>query len=265
MFNYRKNTKQTPNTIHSLIADFENIGLGKGMTVIVHSSLKALGWVCGGPVAVVKALMQVIGEEGTIVMPTHSADLSEPSYWDSPPVPEEWWEILRREMPAFDPKTTPTLAMGKIVDCFRTYEGVRRSYHPTCSFAAWGKHRDYVIDRQALSFSLGEESPLQKIYDLDGFVLLLGVGYENNTSLHLAECNANSCDSFRQGSPIIENEVRVWKEYEEFIYEVESFNEIGYEFERNHSVQAGMVGHAPCRLIPQKPLVDFAANWLMEH
>lgn len=59
-----------PKTRGSLAEDFRNLGLKKGMTVIVHSSLKSLGWVVGGPIAVVQALMDVLSEEGTLVMPT---------------------------------------------------------------------------------------------------------------------------------------------------------------------------------------------------
>lgn len=260
MLYIRKQMK--PNTIDSLVRDFQHLGVEKGMTIIVHSSLKSLGWVCGGAVAVVEALMQTVGKSGTIVMPTQSAQLSEPSYWESPAVPEEWWETIRQEMPAFDPKTTPTLGMGKIVECFRSYEGVVRSNHPMSSFAAWGKHRDFIISEQHLSFSLGKHSPLQKLYDLQASILLIGVGYDNNTSLHLAEYNADSCFTYQQGSPIMENGKRVWKEYEEYIYDVGYFPIIGKEYEKTHSVSIDKVGQAECRLIPQKELVDFATEML---
>ena len=212
----RLTDQSQPNTIHSLVQDFQNLGVRDGMTLIVHSSLKSLGWVCGGEVAVVEALMKAVGKEGTIVMPTQSAQLSEPFYWENPPVPEEWWDTIRKEMPAYDPKTTPTFGMGRVVECFRHYEGVVRSNHPMASFAAWGKQCDAIVQDQPLSFSLGEQSPLQKLYDADAFILLIGVGYENNTSLHLAEYYADSCFTYQQGSPIIENGKRVWKEYEEY-------------------------------------------------
>lgn len=262
--NHSTKTQLEPNTVESLSADFKKLGVQKGMTIIVHSSLKSLGWVCGGAVAVVESLMDVVGEEGTIVMPTHSSDLSEPSYWENPPVPAEWWETIRNKMPPFDPKTTPTFGMGKIVECFRTYEGVKRSYHPTSSFAAWGKNSEYITNEHSLEFSLCEQSPLQKLYDLQGYILLIGVGYDNNTSLHLAECHADSCFTCEQGSPIFENGVRVWKKYEEFLYDVEFFNEIGRAFENDYPVQHGRVGMSDCRLIPQKELVDYAAKWLLE-
>lgn len=106
------------------------MGLEEGMVVIVHSSLSAFGWICGGPVTVVQAFMDSVGEEGTIVMPTQTADNSDPSGWQNPPVPQEWWPIIREEMPAFDPEVTPTRGMGKVVEAFRTYPGVKRSVHP---------------------------------------------------------------------------------------------------------------------------------------
>ncbi len=67
-----------PNTIETITNDLRKLGIQKGMTVIVHSSLSSIGWVCGGAVAVVEALMNVITEEGTIVMPTQTSDLSDP-------------------------------------------------------------------------------------------------------------------------------------------------------------------------------------------
>jgi aminoglycoside 3-N-acetyltransferase len=62
-----------PRTRSNLAEDLRRIGVVAGMTLIVHSSLRALGWVSGGSVAVVQALMDVISSEGTLVMPTHTA------------------------------------------------------------------------------------------------------------------------------------------------------------------------------------------------
>jgi aminoglycoside 3-N-acetyltransferase len=80
-----------PRTRQSLAKDLLDAGLTSGMNVIVHSSLSSLGWVCGGAVAVVQALMDVITPAGTLVMPTHSGDLSDPSMWQAPAVPADWW------------------------------------------------------------------------------------------------------------------------------------------------------------------------------
>ena len=98
----------SPRTRDTLAADLRALGLHAGMVVIAHSSLRSLGWVNGGAVAVVQALLDVITPEGTLVMPAHSGEYSDPSYWQHPPVPEAWWPIIRDTMPAFDPRCTPT-------------------------------------------------------------------------------------------------------------------------------------------------------------
>ncbi len=132
-----KKTKM-PATIESLQTDLRALGVRPGMVVLVHSSLSAMGWVCGGAVAVVTALQKVLGSTGTLVMPAHSSGLSEPSKWESPPVPESWWPVIRENMPAYDPVLTPTRAMGVIAETFRKQRGVLRSSHPLDSFCACG-------------------------------------------------------------------------------------------------------------------------------
>lgn len=154
-------------TVDRLAADFRRLGVQEGMTLLLHSSFKSLGqWVAGGPVAVILSLEQVLGEEGTLVMPTQSSDLTDPSGWSRPPVPEAWWPGIREHMPAYDPDLTPIRGMGIIPDCFRKQRGVRRSSHPIDSFAAWGKHRDVIIDGHGLEYAFGERSPLARIYEL---------------------------------------------------------------------------------------------------
>src|SRR6185503_14884857 len=112
-----------PVTIPSLQADFTALGVTRGMTLLLHSSLSALGWVCGGPVAVILALEELLGADGTLVMPTHSSGLSDPGLWQHPPVPDSWWQIIRETMPAYDPDLTPTRQMGAIPETFRKQPG----------------------------------------------------------------------------------------------------------------------------------------------
>ncbi len=250
-----------PNTIETITKDLKALGIEKGMTIIVHSSLSSIGWISGGAVAVVEALMKVVTEEGTIIMPTQSSDLSDPKHWSRPPVPEDWWQIIRDNVPAFDSRITPTRGMGEIVECFRTYPNVVRSNHPLGSFAAWGKHAVEITMNHSLSMSFGEESPLRKIYDLDGYVLLIGVGYDSNTSVHLSEVRTGACELIQVGAPIIENGERVWKEFVEMNYESEKFVEIGVEFERKGTVKNGKIGNATCRLMKQRDIVDFGTEW----
>jgi aminoglycoside N3'-acetyltransferase len=99
-----------------------------------------------------------------------------------PPVPESWQELIRENVPAFDPRTMPSCGVGRISETFRAWLGALRSSHPAVSFAARGRHAIFVAGEQSLDYPLGEGSPLAWIYELDGQVLLLGVGHQSNTS-----------------------------------------------------------------------------------
>jgi aminoglycoside 3-N-acetyltransferase len=110
-----------PFTRENLVSDLGAIGLVAGDTVLVHSSLSAIGYVVGGAQAVVLALLDVLGTEGTLVAPTHSGDLSDPSRWENPPVPVDWWPVIRETMPAFDASLTPTKRMGIIAEVIRHF------------------------------------------------------------------------------------------------------------------------------------------------
>lgn len=134
-----------PVTPSRLVAELDALGLRRGAVVIVHTSLSKLGWVPGGAQGVIAALLSVLGDDGTLVMPTHTGHLTDPRSWRAPPVPESWWETIREEMPAYDPAVTPTRAMGVVAEAFRTYPGVRRSAHPHVSFAALGPAAETIV------------------------------------------------------------------------------------------------------------------------
>jgi len=252
-----------PNTKDSLMDEFRSAGVQPGMTLLVHSSLSSLGWVCGGAIAVVQALLDTLTPHGTLVMPTHSGDLSNPANWQNPPVPESWWEEIRNTMPAYHPAYTPTRGMGAIPEVFRTMPGVLRSNHPTVSFAAFGRYAEQITSGHSLSHSMGTGSPLQKIYDLDGFVFLMGVGFGNNTSFHLSEDLARGSALMKEGSPIFEQDGnRSWQWYEEINWDDGPFVEIGKDFEATGAVQLAKIGLATTLLFKQRSAVDYAVAWL---
>ena len=257
---------RSPVTIQSLEDDLRALGVTPGMNLLLHSSLSSLGWVCGGPVAVILALQNVLDESGTLVMPTHSGDLSDPAQWENPPVPDFWWETIRQTMPAFDPEMTPTRMMGAIPECFRKERESIRSTHPQVSFAAWGYLKDTIIDNHSLDFGLGNHSPLGRIYDVDGWVLLLGVNHDVNTSLHLAEYRAEfpGKKEIDHGAPIIVNGHREWKHFRDLDLETSDFKSIGQDFleDRKSMVRSEFVRSAKAQLFRQRDLVDFAVDWM---
>lgn len=258
-------THALPATVESLANEFAAIGVVHGAVLLVHASLSSLGWVCGGPIAVIEALKTAVGPSGTIVMPTHSGDLSEPSLWRNPPVPSRWWSIIRDAMPAFDPEITPTRAMGAIAECFRTQPGVLRSNHPQVSFSAYGPRSSEITSDHQLDDALGDNSPLGRLHELQSSVLLLGVGHDRNTSLHLSEIRAfgDKAPKIRTGAPVQINGQCQWIEFMEHELDESDFPQIGKAFaDATGLVQSGSVAIGKALLMPQPALVDFGVQWL---
>jgi len=255
-----------PVTIEILEKDLYKIGLREGMIVLLHSSLSSIGWTCGGAVSVILALENILGSDGTLVMPSHSGYLSDPKNWKNPPVPESWWESIRNTMPPYECDLTPTSGMGIIPEVFRKQKCVLRSSHPNLSFVARGKYAKYITANHSLEFGCGEKSPLKKIYDLGGYILLLGVKHSNNTSLHLAESRAHYSKKkkIKCSAPIKINNERKWIEFKDYEDYMDDFLEIGKDFlkDKGHLINLGLIGQAKSQFFKQKYLVDFAVEWI---
>ena len=136
-------------TAERLKEDFQKLGITSGMTLMVHSSLSKIGWICGGAVTVIQTLLDLLGPDGTLIMPSHTADNSDPKHWENPPVPSEWFDTIRQSMPAYQSSIATTFNMGKIVETFRHWPGVVRSEHPQFSVIALGPKAEWITREQS--------------------------------------------------------------------------------------------------------------------
>ena len=246
------------------LREWERIGLKKGAVVMVHTSLKSLGYVCGGAQTVFESLLGTVGDEGAIMMPSQSWKNLDPEdgvHWDCD---KEDWQLVRDNWPAYDKRITPTNTMGAVAEMFRIWPGSLRSDHPARSVCAYGKYAEHLTKDHDLSNIFGDGSPIGRLYELDAYVLLIGVGYDKNTSLHLADERASYPGKHHctEHSAVMIDGRREWKAYDTLYVDGEDFDEIGEAFEKEGLVRAGKIGDAKIRLMKQRDLVDFAVAWM---
>jgi aminoglycoside 3-N-acetyltransferase len=256
-----------PITKKHLVHDLKRLGVQPGDIISVHSSMSKIGWVIGDQLTVIEALMDAVTEDGTIIMQAHSTGNSDPRNWNYPPVPEEWWETIRREMPPFHTEITPLRNLGRVPELFRILPDVFRSNHPQVSCTAWGKHAKEIVKNHDLKDSYGENTPWGVLYKLGSKILLIGVDHESNTALHHAESKIVTLATPREttGAAVIENGVRKWIEWEQTAYDSSDFRELGLAFESAIGYETKQVGQAESRLLPMRELVDFAIGWMQEN
>jgi len=140
------------------------LGVTPGATLLVHTAYSKVRPVDGGPQGLIAALRSALGPQGTLVMPSMSDD----------------------DELVFDPQTTPCRGMGIVAETFWRLPGVLRSHSPH-AFAAVGPEAASITADHPWDVPHGLDSPVGRVYELDGHVLLLGVGHDGNTTIHLAE------------------------------------------------------------------------------
>ncbi|EHK19446.1 uncharacterized protein TRIVIDRAFT_193387 [Trichoderma virens Gv29-8] len=244
--------------------DAEKVGVNESFdpTILVHSSLRSVGFIPGFAPSFIQSLLSALGPSGTIVVPTHTGDNSDPAAWQAPPVPESWWQPIRDSIPAFDPATTITRVVGIVPETLRTWPGALRSAHPQTSFAALGPQAKHITEGHASDCRLGESSPLAKLEAVDAWVLLLGVGWDKCTAFHLAEYRFQSPRLEDNSFAINIDDQRQWITVKDVAITDEDFERLGADFERDCKVVRGTVGAAECRLFPLREAVAYATSWM---
>jgi aminoglycoside 3-N-acetyltransferase len=155
--------------LKQFVTDLGSLGVRPGGVLLVHSSLKSLGWVPGGAETVIQGLLIAIGEAGTLLMPALT------------------YETVRTATPIFDVLATPS-CVGIIPETFRLRDGTRRSLHPTHSVCAVGPLTEELLTPHTQdSTPCGPNSPFHRLPEFGGRILMLGCGLQPNTSMHALE------------------------------------------------------------------------------
>lgn len=282
-----------PVTYTRLRADLLDLGIRPGGVLMVHARLSAVGWVPGGADTVLRALLDVLTEDGTLLVLCS---------WEHQCYDLERWPAARRaaylaEPPAFDPQVSASdPGLGRLPERVRTWPHARRSRHPLGSFAALGGSSEELVADQPWNGMYGPGSPLDRLLDAGGDVLMLGAPLETVTMLHYSEAVAVipeppygpgkrrvtyrmplRCDRTTQGG----SADVVWREFTEFetgsdedpgasvlpYHEVvgdgiDAFEVIMNEALRARLAHSGLVGNATSHLLPAADLSAFGKRWI---
>lgn len=257
---------------HTLTADLRALGVAPGDMIMVHASLKAMGPVEGGAGALVRALDEAVGPDGTLLMMIGAAD----AWGWVNERPEAERAALLADAEPFDCLITPAQEdVGVLAEIFRLTPGTRISDHPEGRFAARGRRAAALVADVPWHDYYGPGSPLERLVEADGKVLRLGADTNTVTLIHYAEYLADVPSKRR-----VRRHRRVSTPDGPIIRAVECLNDsdgivdwpgedyfslILRDYLDAHPVAQGLVGSAPSELVPTRELVPFAAAWIARH
>lgn len=254
-----------------LLTQCRELGVQSGDLLMVHASMKAVGEILGGPDVLIEAILESVGESGTLMaylgceLPFD--DVGRGLFSES----EE--QFIRNNIPAFDPrKARANREHGIFAEFFRTYDGVVCSRNPGSRMAALGAKASWLMADHPYDYGLGLNSPLDKFCGKDGKVLLIGSDLDNVTLLHFAEAVAVIPEKrlVKISLPLLLKGQKEWLEVVEFdsstgvkVWADNFFSQIMLAFIETGAVNSGRLGNADCCLFNGRKLVEFAVP-LME-
>lgn len=237
------------------------LGVTAGMTIEVHASLSSFSYVAGGAKAINDGLIELMEDTGTLLMPMQYSENSDPSKWCNPPALPSQWQTIREHTLPYHPELTDMSAMGMIAENFRHRNGVVFSGHPAVSYAALGKYARLICNRQSMHFPLAEESPTARLYELRGYVLMIGTDYDTCTCMHLGEYRTD-CRPIEVCQAVIEKDgKRRWKSYLDLCLDSEDFRKIGALMEQRNLVRSVELGGCLIRFFSAVDAVDMAMTY----
>ena len=261
----------------SLAADLRNLGVAAGDALMVHAGLRSVGRVISGADAVIAALRDAIGPNGTLLAYADwEADLWADGHggMEQNPLVIPVRDELRAHALPFDPLASrATRDNGAFPELLRTTPGALRSANPGASCVALGHRAAFFVTDHAMDYGYGPESPFGELVAAEGKVLMLGAPLEKMTLQHHAEHMARlpSKRVVRREQPVrAQNGTTQWRWFEEFNTSVpvvagladDYFVEVVEAFLATGEGARGKVGDADCVLVPAAPMVSFAVAWL---
>jgi aminoglycoside 3-N-acetyltransferase len=201
-----------PVTRSELVRDFRALGVRPGGILMVHTRTSAIGWVVGGSQAVVEALLEALGPDGTLM--AYAGWQDDPS--DLAAWPAEWQQAYRAELPPFDAELSEAdHDMGRIPERIRTWPGAKASTAHVARMVAIGSRADWLTRDQPRDFPAGAGSPLAKITEAGGQVLMIGSPLSTITLLHHAEALVDGPEKrmVAYAVPVTEGDRVVWREF----------------------------------------------------
>ena len=269
--------RRAPLTRTELTRELRAIGVEPGQVLMLHTRLSALGYVIGGADSVLLALQQALGPTGTVIALAS---------WDqAPPDDDRGWSPAVREAyfsdpPAFDPMVSACARyVGRLPERIRTWPGALRSDHPEASFVALGPQAAWLTKDQPNDHAYGPGSPLSKVVDANGAILMLGAPLETITMLHYAEELAEVQDKrlVHYAAPVRTSGGIRWLEIDDidtsrgaFPYEDVVGDQDGFEVIAEEALSAGIgraasIGESRSVLFAARELVAFAVAWMEKH
>jgi aminoglycoside N3'-acetyltransferase len=222
-------------TRDELTRQLHELGVEAGGILLVHTAFSKVAPVEGGPLGLIEALRAALGPGGTLVMPSMSDD----------------------DDVAFDPRTAGCRSLGVVADSFWRLPGVLRSDNPH-GFAAIGPAAPALTRPHSLDVPHGPDSPPGRVFTLGGQVLLLGVGHDANTSVHVAEAIAGVRYRVAKYVTVLVDGRAVRHDYTETDHCCENFAKVDGWLESAGKQRRGRVGHAEARLMRSRDVVELA-------
>ncbi|MGE0702966.1 MAG: AAC(3) family N-acetyltransferase [Vicinamibacterales bacterium] len=222
-----------------VIAQLRRLGVPRGSILLVHTAFSRVRPIEDGPRGLIDALLEAAGVEGTLVMPSMSDDDDHP----------------------FDPAATPCDSMGVVASTFWKMPGVLRSNSPHAFAAVGPRARDITRDHP-IDVPHGLDSPVGRVHELDGWVLLLGVGHDADTTVHLSENVAGVRYRTRKYATVSAGGRPVRVEYDETDHCCRRFALLDDWLAEREQQRRGRVGYGEARLARSRDIVRVAVDRL---